>query len=228
MYGLNYAGAVFNRDYIDVVLDQLGESGWFGHLPFHVHLGGAGKAVSSVVSKSVDSTEISKFISLLVSKEIPHRLFSIPHYDTRVMESFALDGSHLVIHHRPRDMKYQIDFVFFEDQPMWPEGKRIKSIVVVGPHNEARKVYRWLDFWFREHKVFTNHAWREMHARLKHCKVYILGPMGEWIVCHADGSYVGEVTGDLENECFMAKVNGFSQHGVVIDEDTEYHETNGA
>lgn len=217
MHGLNYAGATFNRDFIDVVEDLLNKGGWVEEPPFHIDVGTAGKTTPSVVSKSIDSTEFSKFIYLLVSNNIPHRLFNIPYYKARVMESFTDNGRGLVIHYRPRDIIHQMDFVIWSDRPKLSDDTTIKSILVVGPNNEARKVYRWLDFWFREHNVFMGQGWSGMYERLKHCKVYINDSVGNWSVYQADGCYFGEVTGDLSNECFMAKVNGYSQHGVIID-----------
>lgn len=208
MYDINYAGIVFNKEHVDVLLDMAGEDCWLGFLPFHVFLGGPSKAVSSIVSKSpTDSIEISKMAKLFVEKEIPHRLFSVPHYNARTMESFFDEGRSLVIHHRPCDMQYQLTFEPYSK--LLNDHNEIKQIIVVGPHVHARKAYRLIDFWLREHDSLDNMTLGLMQQRMGMAKVYIRIDGGYWKVFYDDGHYLGTVTGDIECESNIAKVNGF-------------------
>lgn len=230
MYSLNYAGVVFGKSYNEVVRDLIADNEWSVVEPFHIKLNNSDQAVSSVVSKSVDSMELSALITLLHDNGIPHRLFSIPVYSSRVMESFSARGERLVIHHRARDMMYQTDF------PKHGEGSKhfglinlftsylhagrypqLKSIVVVGPHYEARSLYRWLDFTLRNKSGVDQVTYQGMLSRFKDCKVYMQTHEGAWYVFHREIGYVGEVTGVLDTECFVAQVNGYSQHGVVVE-----------
>lgn len=234
MYSLNYAGVVFGKSYNEVVRDLIADNEWSVTEPFHIKLNNADQAVSSVVSKSVDSMELSGLITLLHDNGIPHRLFSVPRYDSRVMESFAARGERLVIHHRPRDMLYQTDFPkygegskhfglinLFTSQLLNGRYPQLKSIVVVGPHYESRSLYRWLDFTLRSKPGINHDTYNGMVSRFKDCKVYMKTHDGVWYVFYRDIGYVGEVTGVLDTECFVAKINGFGQYGVVV-EDFDY------
>ncbi|ARV77041.1 hypothetical protein PHABIO_410 [Pseudomonas phage Phabio] len=231
MYSLNYAGVVFSKSYNEVVRDLIADNKWSEAEPFHFKLNNADQEVSSVVSRSVDSMELSGLITLLHDNGVPHRLFTIPKYEARVLESFAARGERLVVHHRPRDMMYQLDYpsegesarlfglanafkAAFNMDPWVP----IKSIVVVGPHCEARKLYRWLDWSLRDNKVLGHYEYHGLNERLKMGKVYIQTHENVWHVFASDCVYVGEVTGVLDAECFVANINGFSQHGVVYED----------
>lgn len=234
MYSLNYAGVVFGKSYNEVVRDLIADNEWSVTEPFHIKLNNTNQEVSSVVSKSVDSMEMSSLITLLHDNGVPHRLFSVPRYDSRVMESFSARGERLVVHHRPRDMMYQTDFPkygkgskhfglinLFTSQLLNGRYPQLKSIVVVGPHYEARSLYRWLDFRLRNKPGVDHITYQGMLSRFKDSKVYMQTHDGVWYVFYRDIGYIGEVTGVLDTECFVAKVNGFSQFGVVV-EDFDY------
>lgn len=231
MYSLNYAGVVFGKSYNEVVRDLIADNEWSIAEPFHFKLNNADQEVSSVVSRSVDSMELSGLITLLHDNGVPHRLFTIPKYEARVLESFAARGERLVVHHRPRDMLYQLDFPIsgkgsrnftlvdlFDNWSNLSDSPLLKSVVVVGAHNEARKLYRWIDWNLREGTGINYAVYEGIIERLNTGKVYVQTHEDIWYVFTKECGYIGEVTGVLDAECFVANVNGFSQHGVVYED----------
>lgn len=212
MYALNYAGAVFNKSYLPSVIELIEKSYAIALGHFHVQPGGDDKVCSSVVCNSIDSTAMSSLIVLLDKNNIPHRLFSVPHYDERVVEDLTTTG--LIIHHPPCDKRYTFE---------WDEGNKaallwclpdaystvttIDKIVLVGPNYETRRVQRWIDFNLRTGKLLDNKILAGIKARLVHGKVY-LKMAEEWTVIKAHVTYVVKEVNDKENAHFKAKVNG--------------------
>lgn len=219
MYVLSFAGVVFNRDYFEAV-KQLVDT---DNPELVVVQPAPGKAVASIFGRSGDSSLISEVITQLTTNKIPHRIITIPYYSTRVMESVLDDGTSLVIHHKACDTKYQVDW-YGEDRrvlysPMHTGvdvSEKIESIVVVGPHYEARKVYRWMDFNMREKTLVQYHTILGAFDRLDKCKLYIKVDSGYWYVIHSQGVYICMSEHNFSNECIIAKINGFEQHVVTI------------
>lgn len=210
MYGLNYAGIVLGNDHMDQVLTYCEQKGWFGALPVHIFHGGFHKAVSSVVSKScTDSTEIVKMSNWLLEREVPFRLFSVPHHTHRVMESFshAPYGVDLTIHHHKRDQMYQVNL---NKAVRTYDGQTIEKYVVVGPHVHARKAYRQLSFWWREHTDLNSWVVSYMQQKMDSAKVYLQTDANRWIIIDRHEIKRGLITGDLINQCNVAKINGLS------------------
>lgn len=214
MFALNYAGIVFNKVHLPTVTGMLFDLNYLRNMPVHLFRGSDAKVCSSLVAKNLCSKEISKLVSLFVNNDIPHRLFNVPDIKERTTDSVYGTDNKLVIHHRPRDMLYQLAYPEEVWQPHWLGGEPIAGIIVVGPHIEARKVYRWLDFWFRDHGVIDEEVYKQLKERMRLCKVYFLSNENDWHVVTAEGEGPLYNTDNLECETMIAQVNGLASYHV--------------
>lgn len=215
MFQPNFAGIVVHHDYFDKLqesVDAINESynekePHKGPLRFFVD--GMQAPAVAAFCKSVDSMPLSELVRRLVVQDIPHRMVSVPWLPGRVYESLNQSGTELVVHMEPFDMLYTDTLVETKKITMSVDGvsAHVEKIVVVGPHIEARKVHRWLRFWFRDQNRLEHNAAAGIASRQEYGKVYIKTAGGQWYIIHKGQLLNAECTGRVHNETFIASLN---------------------
>lgn len=215
MFQPNFAGVTFHCDYFDKVhaCKDAVNATWNkadpdkGPLRFFMNQP-QGPNVS-VFCKSIDSMPLSELIRQLVDQGVPHRLVNATWLPQRTYESFSRDGEELSIHMRPCDMIYLKKFKVEDAVTIRVDGMSsfIRKIVVVGPHVEARKVYRWTAWWLRDNKDLGVKWVEGLVERQEFAKVYVQLGNNKWVILTKGACHDGVATGDVRHETFEASLN---------------------
>lgn len=215
MFQPNFAGVTFHCDYFEKVAEckDMVNAKWGqpdpDKGPLRFFMNHAQGPNVSVFCKSVDSMPLSDLIRQLVEQGVPHRLVSASWLPARTHESFSRNGEELSIHMLPCDMIYMKNFTVEDAVAIRVDGMSsyIRKIIVVGPHVEARKVYRWTAWWLRDNKELGVKWVEGMVSRQQMGKVYIQLGNQSWVILHKGECLNGVATGNVRHETFEASLN---------------------